>query len=163
MRHGSLFFPFILSLSFLTHRFTILTNQSAAFSRNPSLYFGSATLKNTITFITRRIPNPILATLSGINIDIRNYMFGSILAMNQSDVYISIILSVIVGMYHFFMPLLGLFFGNIITNYFIFDVNIVVFDIINNNVPVPAATNCCEPVLEIELKSIFTLLSVILK
>lgn len=32
----------------------------------------------------------------GINIDIRNYMFGSILAMSKSDVYVSVILSIIV-------------------------------------------------------------------
>lgn len=37
-----------------------------------------------------------------------------------------IMLSIIVGLFHFFMPLLGLFFGNIIMNYIIIDINIVV-------------------------------------
>lgn len=38
----------------------------------------------------------IAVSLSGTNVDLSNYMFGSILAVGQSDVYISIILSVIV-------------------------------------------------------------------
>lgn len=37
-----------------------------------------------------------------------------------------IILSMIVGIYHFIMPLIGLFFGNIIFSYFIFNVNFLV-------------------------------------
>lgn len=38
----------------------------------------------------------ITSLTTGINADICNYMFGSILAMSQSDVYISIIISVVV-------------------------------------------------------------------
>lgn len=36
------------------------------------------------------------------------------------------ILSIIVGLYHFFMPLLGFNFGSIITKYLIFDINYLV-------------------------------------
>ena len=38
----------------------------------------------------------ITSMTSGINTDICNYMFGSILAMSESDVYVSVILSVVV-------------------------------------------------------------------
>lgn len=38
----------------------------------------------------------VTSMTSGINADICNYMFGSILAMSESDVYISVILSVVV-------------------------------------------------------------------
>ena len=38
----------------------------------------------------------VTSMTSGINADICNYMFGSILAMSESDVYISVILSVLV-------------------------------------------------------------------
>lgn len=34
---------------------------------------------------------------TGLNIDVCNFMFGSILAMNQSDVILSIIISIIIG------------------------------------------------------------------
>ena len=37
-----------------------------------------------------------------------------------------IILSIIVGCFHFFMPLMGLIFGNIITTHFIIHVNVMV-------------------------------------
>lgn len=36
------------------------------------------------------------------------------------------LLSIIVGLFHFFMPLLGLFFGSIIMNYLVFNVNLIV-------------------------------------
>lgn len=48
------------------------------------------------------------------------------LNLNKKDIYK---LSLIVGIYHFFMPLLGLFFGNIILNY-INNPNILVFIIL---------------------------------
>lgn len=38
----------------------------------------------------------------------------------------NIILSVIVGLFHFFMPLFGLYFGSFILKYFIIDVNLLV-------------------------------------
>ena len=45
----------------------------------------------------------VTSMTTGINTDICNYMFGSILAMSEADVYISIILSVVVFiMYIFF-------------------------------------------------------------
>lgn len=37
-----------------------------------------------------------------------------------------IMLACIVGLFHFFMPLIGLFFGSLIYQYFIFNVNLVV-------------------------------------
>ena len=37
-----------------------------------------------------------------------------------------ILLSIIVGIFHFFMPLIGLNIGNILLSYFIFDINVVV-------------------------------------
>lgn len=44
----------------------------------------------------------ITSMTTGINADICNYMFGSILAMKESDVYISVIMSaVVLGMYVF--------------------------------------------------------------
>jgi putative Mn2+ efflux pump MntP len=42
-----------------------------------------------------------------------------------------VFLSVIVGLFHFFMPLIGFCFGNVLANYFIFNVNIVVGIIFN--------------------------------
>jgi len=38
----------------------------------------------------------VTSTTSGMNIDVYNYMFGSILAMSASDVYVSVLLSVVV-------------------------------------------------------------------
>lgn len=35
-------------------------------------------------------------------------------------------LAIIVGLFHFFMPILGLCFGNMVMKYFIFDINLVV-------------------------------------
>ena len=43
----------------------------------------------------------VTSMTSGINADICNYMFGSILAMSKSDVYISVILSVVVLILYF--------------------------------------------------------------
>ena len=37
-----------------------------------------------------------------------------------------VLLSIIVGIYHFVMPLIGLFFGNLIFSYFMFNVNLLV-------------------------------------
>jgi ABC-type Mn2+/Zn2+ transport system permease subunit len=45
----------------------------------------------------------VVSIHSGMNVDLYNYMFGSILAMTRSDVIIGIILSVVViGLYSFF-------------------------------------------------------------
>jgi zinc transport system permease protein len=38
----------------------------------------------------------VISLTSGMNIDVCNYMFGSILAMSKSDVYLSLVLSVVV-------------------------------------------------------------------
>ena len=43
--------------------------------------------------------------------------------MNKKD---EIVLSIIVGMFHFFMPLIGLSLGSILYNYFLFNFNLVV-------------------------------------
>ena len=38
----------------------------------------------------------------------------------------SLLLAGIVGLFHFFMPLIGLYFGGVISSYFLFDVGLVV-------------------------------------
>ena len=76
--------PIVILAAFLMLR---LTEKSTIGGDSAIAVFSSAALATGI--IVTSLP-------SGINIDIRNYMFGSILAMNQSDVYISIILSLIV-------------------------------------------------------------------
>ena len=43
--------------------------------------------------------------------------------LKKKDIYL---LSVIVGIFHFFMPMIGVFFGNLIYEYFIFNINMVV-------------------------------------
>ena len=43
--------------------------------------------------------------------------------LSKKNIYL---LSIIVGMFHFFMPLVGILFGNIIQNYFIFNINLIV-------------------------------------
>jgi len=43
--------------------------------------------------------------------------------LNKKDTFL---LSAIVGIFHFFMPLIGIFFGNIISMYFILNLNLVV-------------------------------------
>ena len=43
----------------------------------------------------------VTSMTSGINADICNYMFGSILAMSESDVYISVVLSIVVLILYF--------------------------------------------------------------
>ena len=43
--------------------------------------------------------------------------------LSKKNIYL---LSIIVGIFHFFMPLIGILFGNIIKNYFIFNINLVV-------------------------------------
>ena len=49
-------------------------------------------------------------------------IYGTVNISNNNK----ILLSVIVGLYHFFMPLLGLNIGSYINNYFIFDINFLV-------------------------------------
>jgi len=43
--------------------------------------------------------------------------------LNKKEIYL---LSIIVGIFHFFMPLIGIFFGNIISQYFILNLNLIV-------------------------------------
>ena len=50
------------------------------------------------------------------------YIYGTY-GLNKKDIYL---LSIIVGIFHFFMPLIGIFFGNIIYQYFIFNINLIV-------------------------------------
>lgn len=64
--------------------------------------------------------------LVGISLSMDAFSLALIYGTQNINRNSKIILSVIVGMYHFFMPLLGLFLGNVITNYFIFNVNILV-------------------------------------
>ena len=76
--------PIVILAAFLMLR---LTEKSTLGGDSAIAIFSSAALATGIIITSLPL---------GINIDIRNYMFGSILAMSQSDVYISIILSVIV-------------------------------------------------------------------
>ena len=83
--------PLVIIAAFIMLR---LTEKSAIGGDSAIAVFSSAALAAGI--IVTSLPG-------GANIDIRNYMFGSILAMNESDVYISVLLSVVViVMYIFF-------------------------------------------------------------
>ena len=64
--------------------------------------------------------------LVGISLSMDAFSLSLIYGTQNISKRSKIILSVIVGMYHFFMPLLGLFLGNIITNYLIINVSILV-------------------------------------
>lgn len=64
--------------------------------------------------------------LVGISLSMDAFSLALIYGTQNITSRSKIILSVIVGMYHFFMPLLGLFFGSIITNYLIINVSILV-------------------------------------
>ncbi len=76
--------PVVILAAFLMLR---LSEKSTIGGDSAIAIFSSAALATGI--IVTSLP-------TGINIDIRNYMFGSILAMSESDVYISVVLSVVV-------------------------------------------------------------------
>ena len=64
--------------------------------------------------------------LVGISLSMDAFSLALIYGTQNITNRSKIILSVIVGVYHFFMPLLGLFFGGVITNYLVINVNILV-------------------------------------
>lgn len=63
-----------------------------------------------------------------IGISLSMDAFSLALAYGTQDINKNnkLILSIIVGLYHFIMPLLGLFFGNFITKYLIMNISILV-------------------------------------
>lgn len=64
--------------------------------------------------------------LVGISLSMDAFSLALIYGTQNINNRNKIILAIIVGMYHFFMPLLGLFFGSIITKYLIFNISILV-------------------------------------
>ena len=64
--------------------------------------------------------------LVGISLSMDAFSLSLIYGTQNISRNSKILLSLIVGMYHFFMPLLGLFFGSIITKYLIININIFV-------------------------------------
>ena len=71
--------------------------------------------------------NALLTTLLvGISLSMDAFSLALIYGtygLKKKDIYL---LSIIVGIFHFFMPLIGIFFGNIISMYFILNLNLVV-------------------------------------
>ena len=71
--------------------------------------------------------NSFLTTLLvGISLSMDAFSLALIYGTNglsKKNIYL---LSIIVGMFHFFMPLIGIFFGNLIYKYFVFNLNLVV-------------------------------------
>ena len=71
--------------------------------------------------------NTFLTTLIvGISLSMDAFSLALVYGTQGLDKRSKIILSLIVGIYHFVMPLIGLLFGNMLFNYFIFDVNLIV-------------------------------------
>lgn len=64
--------------------------------------------------------------LVGISLSMDAFSLALIYGTQSISKINKIVLSVIVGIYHFFMPLLGLFFGSIITKYLIININMLV-------------------------------------
>lgn len=71
--------------------------------------------------------NTFFATLLvGVSLSMDAFSLALVYGMQGMNKKSEIILSIIVGIYHFIMPLIGLFFGNLIFNYFMFNVNLLV-------------------------------------
>lgn len=71
--------------------------------------------------------NTFLATLLvGVSLSMDAFSLALIYGTQGINNKNKILLSLIVGVYHFFMPLIGLFFGNIITNFLNFNISIFV-------------------------------------
>ncbi len=64
--------------------------------------------------------------LVGISLSMDAFSLALIYGTQDISRNNKVILSLIVGAYHFFMPLLGLFFGNIITKYLIINISVLV-------------------------------------
>ena len=71
--------------------------------------------------------NTLLTTiLVGISLSMDAFSLSLVYGtygLSKKNIYL---LSIIVGTYHFFMPLIGLLFGNFIQEYLIFNINLVV-------------------------------------
>lgn len=64
--------------------------------------------------------------LVGISLSMDAFSLALIYGTQNISNRSKVLLSMIVGMYHFFMPLLGLFLGNVITSFLIVNVSILV-------------------------------------
>lgn len=71
--------------------------------------------------------NVLLTTLLvGISLSMDAFSLALIYGtygLKKKDIYL---LAIIVGIFHFFMPLIGIFFGTLIYEYFIFNINLIV-------------------------------------
>lgn len=71
--------------------------------------------------------NTLLTTIIiGISLSMDAFSLALIYGLEPINKNNKILLSLIVGIYHFFMPLIGIFFGKIIINYLPFKINILV-------------------------------------
>lgn len=64
--------------------------------------------------------------LIGISLSMDAFSLALIYGTYSLDRKSRLLLSCIVGVFHFFMPLIGLLFGNLVSEYFLFNVNLVV-------------------------------------
>lgn len=71
--------------------------------------------------------NAIFTTLLvGISLSMDAFSLALIYGVQNISSKNKIILSIIVGIYHFFMPLLGLFFGSVITKHLFININYLI-------------------------------------
>ena len=70
--------------------------------------------------------NLFLVILIGISLSMDAFSLSIIYGTYGISSDKAIILSIVVGIFHFIMPLLGLCFGNIIMKYFLFSINLIV-------------------------------------
>ena len=64
--------------------------------------------------------------LIGISLSMDAFSLALIYGTYSLEMKKRYLLSVVVGVFHFFMPLMGLVFGSFLSNYFLLDVNLVV-------------------------------------
>ena len=64
--------------------------------------------------------------LIGISLSMDAFSLALIYGTYSLDRKSRLLLSCVVGVFHFFMPLIGLLFGNLVSEYFLFNVNLVV-------------------------------------
>ena len=64
--------------------------------------------------------------LVGVSLSMDAFSLALIYGTQNISNRSKLLLSVIVGVYHFFMPLLGLFLGNVITSFFVINISILV-------------------------------------
>lgn len=71
--------------------------------------------------------NTLLTTIIiGISLSMDAFSLSLVYGLEPINKNNKILLSIIVGIYHFIMPIVGIFFGKIIINYLPFNVNILV-------------------------------------